>query len=185
MASSTPAGKFAVAWLLKFIEDNKIKNQAKVDLNRLWEMMVHADESSLKHGWIVNCSIETVHFYVYRSNDTWQYLHAHDVYVRPGEKAEVHGGMLYGQGYFPEEHENMIVYKDNKDIPHNVKKGTLHFWTGSLLIEHGLSIEKFKNLCYNSIETESRKYSEEMKGFIVNFFTVALNSYCRLMDKFY
>ena len=186
MASSTLAGKFAVACLLKFIEDdNKIKNQAKVDLNRLWEMMVHADEFSLKHGWIVNCSIETVHFYVYRSNDTLKWLHAHDVYIPPGEKAEVHGGMLSGRGIFPEEHENMVVYKDNKGIAYYVKKGTLHFWTGSRLIEQELSIEQFKNRCYNSVETESQKYGEEMKDFIVNFFSIVSASYRRFMDRFY
>ena len=146
MASSTAAGKFAVAWLLKFIEDNKIKNQAGVNLNRLWEMMDHADDSSLKHGWIVNFSsaTATVHFFVYRT-DTWRKFNSHNVYVQPGETVEVHAGML--EGFFPEENVNMVVYKDN--IAYNVKKGTLHFWTGSCLIGQELSIEKFKNLCYN------------------------------------
>ena len=182
MALST-AGRFAVVWLRNFIDDNKIKNQASVNLNRLWEMMDHADDSSLKHGWIVNFSSKPVHFYVYRSNDSWKWLNSHDVHVQPGETVEVHAGMF--EGCFPEDQVHMVVYKDNKGAAYNVKKGTLHFWTGSCLIGQGLSIQKFKNLCYNPpTETEGQNlmYGKET---IVKFFTVALDSYRRLMDKFY
>ena len=56
------AAQYAVTTLQKFIEDNRIKNQAKVDLYKLWNRMVYADDSSLKRGWIVNCSLEPCSF---------------------------------------------------------------------------------------------------------------------------
>ena len=123
-------------------------NRAKVDLNKLWNRMVNADDSALKHGWIVNSSLDTVHFYVYRSNDSWKFLNTHDVYVQSGETVEVHAGMF--GGFFPEDQVDMVVYKDNTGIGYNVKKGTLHFWTGSNLIQHGFSIKEFKNQCYKA-----------------------------------
>ena len=74
------AARLAVADLKKFIEDRKIKIQAKVDFTRLSEMMVCADDYALKrNGWIVNCSLETVQFYVYRSNDVLRWIPAHKV----------------------------------------------------------------------------------------------------------
>ena len=131
-----------MAALKKVIEGSDI--QVKVDFNKLWEMIVHADDSSLKkHGWIVNCSPETVKFHVYRSNDVLRWIPSQVVHVQPGEKVEVQGGFLQ------KEHESMVIYKDGKGTAHNVKKNTLHFWTGSALIGQGSSIQQFKTLYHN------------------------------------
>ena len=116
-------------------------------------MIVYADNSSLKkHGWIVNCSLETVKFYVYRSNDVLQWIPSHVVHVQPGEKVEVQGG------FFQKQHENMVIYKDNKGTAHNVKKNTLYFWTGSALIGQGSTIEQFKNNYYNPPRAGTAKH---------------------------
>ena len=58
----------AVEMLKKFIYDNAIKICGDLNLSKLWETMVGADEDALKNnGWIVNCTMETVRFYVYNS----------------------------------------------------------------------------------------------------------------------
>ena len=44
-----------------------------MNLNRLWESMVCATADELKrNGWIINCSLETVEFYVFNADDPWR-----------------------------------------------------------------------------------------------------------------
>ena len=70
------AAHFALSLLQrKVINHNEIRIRARVnlslDLNRpLWELIVRSNSESLERsGWIINCSLETVQFYVYNSDD--------------------------------------------------------------------------------------------------------------------
>ena len=129
-----------VTALQKFIDDNQIKIRADVSLAKLWELIVNAKSESLKrNGWIINCSIETVQFYVYNSNDWIRLIPSQKVHAQPGEAIEVHGGFLQAPN------ANMVVYEDNKGTAFNVKKGYLHFWTGSAMIVQGSTLEHLKN----------------------------------------
>ena len=142
----------AVAALQKFITDSEIKVQAKLDLNKVWERMVGANDDVLKrNGWIINCSLETVQFYVYNGNDWIRLIPAHRVYVQPNEIVEIHGGI------FQRARDNMVVYKDNRGIAYNIKKNTLHFWTGSAMIGQASSIEYFKNKYHDSSRKKHTK----------------------------
>ena len=132
--------KLAVAALQKVIDDSEIRIQVTVNLNRLWESIVRANADSLKrNGWIINCSQETVQFYVYNSDDLLRWIPVHRVHAQPGETIEVHGGI------FQRKHENMVVKKDNRGIAYNIKRNGLYFWTGSKMSEQVSSIEHFKN----------------------------------------
>ena len=140
--SETAVGEssFPVAALRKFIDENRIEVQAYVNLAKLWELIVCAKSEDLKrNGWIVNCSIETVQFYVYNSYDWIRLIPSHKVHAQPGETIKVHGGV------FQRRHEDMVVKKEDKGTAFNVKRGHLHFWTGSAMIVQGSTIEHFKN----------------------------------------
>ena len=129
-----------VAALQKFIDDNGIKIQSDVNLVKLWELIVSAKSENLKrNGWIVNCSTETVQFYVYNSNDWIRLIPSQRVHAQPGETVEVHGGV------FQAPNGNMVVFEDNRGTAFNVKKGYLHFWTGSAMIAQGSTLEHLKN----------------------------------------
>ena len=150
--AAAAAGGVAVAALKKFIDDSEIKIRAKVDLNALWKSIVDGEDSALKtNGWVVNCTKETVRFYVYNSNDwidnsplSFLRVPAHKVDAQPGETVHVHGGATIR----PDEH--MKVYKDDKGIGYNVLKNHLHFWTGSRMFRKGDStLERFKNEHYD------------------------------------
>ena len=134
----------AVEALQNFIGDSGIKIQADVNLNKLWELIISAKGEDLRHnGWIVNCSMKIVQFYVYNSDDWVRLIPAQKVDAQPGETIEVHGGV------FQKKNENLVVYEDNRGTAFNVKKGHLHFWTGSAMIVQGSSIEHFKNQYHN------------------------------------
>ena len=121
--AGSPASSLAVGALKRFIDDNEIKIQAEVNLNKLWESIVSASDEILKmNGWIVNCTMETVQFYVYNSDDWVRLIPAQRVDAQPGETVEVHGGI------FQRKHENMVVYKDN--IQCEEKSFTLLEWFG-------------------------------------------------------
>ena len=146
----------AVEALRKIICD---KIRVDVDLNKLWETMVNADADALKNnGWIVNCTMETVRFYVYNSNDYFRLIPAQRVDAQPGETVEVHGG------FFQKKWENMLVYKENKGTAYNVKKNYLHFWTGSAMIRQGSSMEHFRNQ-YN--HGNSRKWAKWLGEYMI------------------
>lgn len=140
MAAEDPVAKSAVAALQKRIDDSGIRIQVKLDLNKLWESMASANDDALKkNGWVINCSLETVQFFVYNGNDMIRWIPAYRLYVQSGEKIEIHGGLLQRK------RDNMVVYKENKGVGYNVKKNSLHFWTGSAMIEQVSSIEYFRN----------------------------------------
>ena len=143
---SSQGSSMAVEALQNFIGDSGIKIQADVNLNKLWELIISTKGEDLRHnGWIVNCSMKIVQFYVYNSDDWVRLIPAQKVDAQPGETIEVHGGV------FQKKNENMVVYEDNRGTAFNVKKGYLHFWTGSAMIVQGSSIEHFKNQYHNLI----------------------------------
>ena len=155
------ASRLAVAALQKLIDESKIRIQVKfqvrVDLNRLWESIVCADANALKRkGWIVNCTLETVEFYVYNANALLRWIPNHRIHAQPGEKIEVHGSI------FQRKHENMVVKKDNRGIAYNIKRNCLYFWTGSAMIEQVSSIECFKNK-YHDHREQYRLLQRNMK----------------------
>jgi len=136
----------AVAALKNFIGDSlgdseiKINIRAVVNLNEIWESIVRAGDDALKsNAWIVNCTLETVQFYVYNSGDRLRLISAHTVDAQPGENIEVHGG------FFQRRHEDLVVYKENRGTAYNVKKNHLYFWTGSAMITQTSTMEQFKN----------------------------------------
>ena len=139
------------AALQKFIADSEISVKAKVDINELWTAIVDAEDHALKdNGWIVNCSKETVRFYVYNSNDwvnnspfDFLAIPSHKVDAQPGETVQVHGGVLLRPD------EEMVVYKNNRGTAYNVKRNHLHFWTGSAMIPQQSTMERFKNQYYD------------------------------------
>ena len=146
----------AVEALKKIIYD---KIRVDVNLNRLWETMLDADADELKNnGWIVNCTMETVRFYVYNSNDCFRLIPAQIVDAQPGEKVEVHGG------YFQKKQNNMLVYKENKGTAYNVKKNYLHFWTGAAMTRQGSSMEHFRNQYSHGI---SRKWTNWLGEYMI------------------
>lgn len=140
-----------MAALQKFIADSEISVKAKVDLNALWTSIIAAEDNALKdNGWIVNCTKETVRFYVYNSNDwvnnspfAFLAVPAHKVDAQPGETVQVHGGAMLRPD------EQMVVYKDNRGTAYNVKRNHLHFWTGSAMFSQDSTIERFKNQYYD------------------------------------
>ena len=74
------AAHFALSLLQrKVINHNEIRIRARVnlslDLHRpLWELIVRSNSESLERsGWIINCSLETVQFCVYNSDDLYNY----------------------------------------------------------------------------------------------------------------
>ena len=130
----------AVEALKKFVKDSEIKIRGDLILNKLWEFIANADDDALKrNGWIVNCSMETVKFHVYNSNDWIRLIPAHTVDAQPDETVEVHGGC------FQKKQENMVVLRENRGTAYNVKKNYLHFWTGSAMIRQVSSMEHFRN----------------------------------------
>ena len=141
------ASRLAVASLQNLIDGSEIKIQARVDLNKLWDSIICANSDALtRNGWIINCSQETVQFYVYDANDLLRLIPSHRVHAQPGEKVEVHGGI------FQRKRENMLVQKDGRGIAYNIKRNGLYFWTGSAMIEQVSSIEDFKNKYHNQRE---------------------------------
>ena len=151
--SAVATSSLAIAALRKIINDSEIKIRADINLNNIWESMVSADDDALKNnGWIVNCTMETVQFYVYNSDDWIRLIPAQRVDAQPGETIEVHGGV------FQKKHENMVVYKENRGTAYNVKKNHLHFWTGLAMIPQGSSMELFRNQYHNPMK-QVKKYA--------------------------
>ena len=110
-----------MAALQELIGDSKKKIQVKfqitVDLNRLWESIVCTDDNALKRkGWIVNCSLETVEFYVCNANTLLRWIPNHRIHAQPGEKVEVHGNI------FQRKHENMVVKKTTEVSPTTLRE---------------------------------------------------------------
>ena len=105
-------------------------------------------------GWIVNCSMETVKFHVYNSNDWIRLIPAHTVDAQPGETVEVHGG------FFQKKQENMVVLRENRGTAYNVKKNYLHFWTGSAMIRQVSSMEHFRNRYHNPRELVEKYWTK-------------------------
>ena len=144
-----PVSRLAVTALQNLINDSEIRMQSRVHLYRLWEAMCSENEHMLKtNGWIINCSLETVEFYVYNTNDILRWIPNHKVHAQPGEKIEVHGNI------FQKKYENMVVKKDNRGIAYNIKKNGLHLWTGSAMVELLPSIEYFRSKFRNQGEQQ-------------------------------
>ena len=135
------AANFALRLLQKVSNDSEVKIQVRVnlDLNRLWEsIVIRSNSEALKRsGWIINCSLETVQFYVYNFDDLLRWIPNHRVHAQPGEKIEVHGGK------FQRKHENLVVKKDNRGIAYNIKRNSLYIWTGLAMIEKVSNMEHF------------------------------------------
>ena len=149
--------RLAVAALQKIIDDSKIRIQVTVNLSRLWESIACANADSLKRNdWIVNCSLETVQFYVYNSDDLLRWIPNHRVHAQPGEKIKVHGSI------FQRKHENMVVKNDNRGIAYNIKRNSLYFWNGSAMTEQVSSIEHFKNKYHRDNQREKLQRNMNM-----------------------
>lgn len=120
-----------------------------MDLNKFWQSITTSDGYDLKSkAWIINITLETVRFFVYNSSDRIKWIWAHKVDAQPGETIEVHGGFLQGQ------QDNLVVYRDNRGTPYNIKKNYLYCWTGSGMkqLKTPSTIECFRNQYYDPRE---------------------------------
>ena len=128
------------------IRGTKIKIQTDV-LNVFWGMIATKDAHDLKsQAWIINNTPETVKFHVYNSSDPVQMKAAQTVDAQPNELVEVHGGVWESLKVMRRD-EDLIVYKDNRGTPYNVRKNHLYLWTGSAmkLVNTPSTIECFRN----------------------------------------